>query len=492
MTDASFRMIFRAKAFACVLIGCAAGLSARQAPVFPAVPADLPAGEGITTPCLSSLPGEVLCGRFRVWEDRAAQSGRTIDVAFVVLKALNDRGHTDAYTQFNGGPGAPTTPSAAGLGRAHADIRRERDLIFIDHRGTGNSGGLACGNPFPGGIASRFRTVLPVDHASACRDILQQRADLSQYTTANAMDDLADLAAWLGYSQLNLSGGSYGTREVQVFTRRHPDMVRTAIMNGVAPVHEPVYVHHARYLQDALENLFEDCDANTACHAAYPDLRTELDAVLEKAKSDPAMVEAEGDSLRFGIGALSYALRGLLYGQAGTVPARIHEAYAGMWQPLADYYVARQAWVGAPDGPAGYHFSVLCAEDINGLTRAQIARETANTFMGDMLIGAYRGVCEQWPSARLPETHFQPVHSGKPALFLSGGRDPVTPASGADAVAAFWPNSIHVVVPNGGHGQGGPCIDAMILHLIRTGSVAGIDTSCVSSPPPTRFEIRNR
>jgi hypothetical protein len=29
----------------------------------------------------------------------------------------------------------------------------------------------------------------------------------------------------------------------------------------------------------------------------------------------------------------------------------------------------------------------------------------------------------------------------------------------------------------------------MVLHLIRTGSVEGIDTDCVASPPPTRFEI---
>ena len=27
------------------------------------------------------------------------------------------------------------------------------------------------------------------------------------------------------------------------------------------------------------------------------------------------------------------------------------------------------------------------------------------------------------------------------------------------------------------------------LELIRTGSVEGIDTSCVRSPPPTQFEI---
>ena len=112
----------------------------------------------------------------------------------------------------------------------------------------------------------------------------------------------------------------------------------------------------------------------------------------------------EGASVRFGIGPLSYALRGLLYGQAGTVPARIYEARAGRWQPLADYYIGRQAWVGSSDGLAstGYHYSVLCAEEMNRLTWSRIEQESAGTFMGDHLIGAYKRVCEQWPAATLP------------------------------------------------------------------------------------------
>jgi hypothetical protein len=201
MAEATWWTTLRGAAIACLPLAFAVALSAQQSPEFPDLPADLAAGEGVTQPCLGSMPGEVLCGRFRVWENREARSGRTIDLAFVVLRALNDRGHTDAYTQFNGGPGVAVTPSAARFGEAHDLIRADRDLLFIDHRGTGNSGALSCDNPYPGGIASRFETVLPLDHAAACRDMLQRRTDLSRYTTANAMDDLAEVAAWLGYAQ---------------------------------------------------------------------------------------------------------------------------------------------------------------------------------------------------------------------------------------------------------------------------------------------------
>lgn len=466
------------------------GAAAQQAPSFPTLSADVPVGDGRAEPCLGRLDGEAFCGRFRVYESREARSGRTVDIAFVVLRALNDRGNTDAFTQFNGGPGAPATPAAAGVARALASIREDRDILLVDHRGTGGSGALVCDNPFPGGIASRFETVFPLDHVDACREMLSRRADLSRYTTAAAMDDLADLAAWLGYLQLDLSGGSYGTREAQIFTRRHPDMVRTVILNGVAPVDGGVYVRHARSLQVALSALVAECAAQEACHAAYPDLETVLAEVLATAANDPPEVVVEGETVRFGIGPLSYALRGLLYGRAGSVPARLYEAHAGTWQPLAGYYLSRQAWVGGAGGiPAGYHFSVLCAEDIDPLSWDDIRRSSDGTFMGDFLIAGYKRACDHWPAADLPDDYFVPVLSDKPALLLSGGRDPVTPASGATAVARGWPKALHVVVPNGGHGQGGPCIRAMVVHLVRAGSTEGIDSGCVRSPPPTEFEI---
>jgi pimeloyl-ACP methyl ester carboxylesterase len=465
----------------------AATACAQQAPSFPTLPTEFQAGRGETQPCLDTVDGEVLCGRFRVYENRDDPAGRTIDLAFVVLKALSDQGHTDAYTQFSGGPGAPTTGGASGMARRRADVRADRDILLIDHRGTGNSAALACDNPYPGGIRSRFQTVMPLDHVDACRDRLSRRTDLSQYTTPHAMDDLATLAEWLGYTALNINGGSYGTREAQIFTRRHPDMVRTIIMNGVAPVQDRIYVHHARYLQEALENMYAECEEQAACAEAYPDLEATTTQVLETATSSPRLVRAQGTMLPFRIGPLSYALRGLLYGQSGAVPARIYEAQGGSWQPLADYYVQRQSWVGTD--VAGYHYSVLCAEDIDPLTWPQIEEATAGTFMGDYLIAGYKRACERWPSAVMPDEYFQPVNSEKPALLLSGGRDPVTPVGGGNTMAEGWPNSLHVVVPNGGHGQGGPCISRMIVHLVQTGSVAGIDTSCVRRAPPTQFEI---
>ena len=77
-----------------------------------------------------------------------------------------------------------------------------------------------------------------------------------------------------------------------------------------------------------------------------------------------------------------------------------------------------------------------------------------------------------------------------PALLLSGTRDPVTPPSGAEAVASHLPNSLHLVVPGAGHGGGGPCVQEIQLRFVESGSVEGLDTSCLEARPPTEFVVR--
>lgn len=161
------------------------------------------------------------------------------------------------------------------------------------------------------------------------------------------------------------------------------------------------------------------------------------------------------------------------------LPGLIERAATGEVKPFAEYYVQRTAWVGERGGSAGYHFSVLCAEDIAPLTDEDVARATAGTFMGAHLIDGYRTVCNLWPYARLPASHWTPIRSDIPTLLLSGGRDPVTPPEGGEAVAAHLSHALHVIVPGGGHGVGGPCIDRLILALIETASVERLDPSCV-------------
>ncbi len=459
-------------------------------PTFPTLPEDTPAGSGMMQPCMEELEGRVRCGRYRVWEDRETRAGRTLDLAFVVADALDPQADdSTAATYFFGGPGTSVTVPSPFMISASQELRRHRDLLFLDFRGVGNSGALDCGVPYPGGIQSRFGTIFPVDHIVACRDRLAERAQLDLYTSAQNMDDLDELRAWLNYRTLDLNGGSYGTREIQVFLRRHPESARTAILNAVSPIFLGGYITHARGLQNALDELVAECLDEPRCSTAFPELEEKVSSVLERIRTDPPKVTAEGETVQLGPGELGYALRGLLYRRAGEVPAMVYAAAAGDWQQLADYYVQRSGWVSDAEGEAGMHFSVLCAEDITRVDSAAIARETAGTFLGDYLIGGYAGACEVWPYARLDPSYWEPVASDVPALLLSGTRDPVTPPDGAEAVAKHFSNSLHLVVPGAGHGVGGPCIGEIQRRFVEAGSVEGLDTSCLEARPPTEFVV---
>lgn len=473
-------MAARAIPVLAALLLAPAALAAQQLE-FPSLPADAPAGTGVVEACTAPrLVGDARCGVFRVWEDRERREGRTVDIAFVVLEALKPAERAeDPVVLLPGGPGQAFTPVAVPVSRGFPALRRTRDALLVDVRGVGRSQALHCGIPYPGGLRSRFGALFPLDHVAACRDTLAERASLEHYTTASSVDDIEELRAWLGYRRVNLSGGSYGTRVAQVYMRRHPETVRTAVLNGVAPVAEPGYVHHARLLQRTLDGVLAACAADAECSARHPRLDDAAAAMLARFRDAPVEVELDGERVPFHLADLSYALRGLLYGRADELPALIEGAAGGDVLPLAEYYVERTAWFGEPGGVGGYHLSVLCAEDIDLVTDDMAREATAGTFMGSTLIDSYRAACRIWPHARLPASHFEPVTSDIPTLLLSGSLDPVTPPEGAEAVARHLPNALHVVVPGGGHGVSSPCIERMIAELIESGSLDGVDTSCV-------------
>src|SRR5439155_26227928 len=69
----------------------------------------------------------------------------------------------------------------------------------------------------------------------ACLEKLRwRRVGLGQITTGVLGGALAAVRAALGYERINLWGGSYGTRVVQQYVRRHEDRVRSIVLDGVA------------------------------------------------------------------------------------------------------------------------------------------------------------------------------------------------------------------------------------------------------------------
>jgi pimeloyl-ACP methyl ester carboxylesterase len=87
---------------------------------------------------LPNVDGSALCGVYDVYENRAAKSGRKISLNIVILPALGPSHLPDPVFWLHGGPGAAAT-GAVGIAKGGflEVLRNDRDLVFIDQRGTG-------------------------------------------------------------------------------------------------------------------------------------------------------------------------------------------------------------------------------------------------------------------------------------------------------------------------------------------------------------------
>src|SRR5271155_4102763 len=130
-----------------------------------------------------------------------------------------------------------------------------------------------------------------LEKVRACRAELEKRADLTQYTTSIAADDLDDVRQAMGYDKINLYGGSYGTVAALVYLRRHGDHVRTLTLEGVASPQYRIPLAFPRTTQNSIDQLIERCAADEACHKDFPNLKKEFAALVEQLEKTPAHFE---------------------------------------------------------------------------------------------------------------------------------------------------------------------------------------------------------
>ena len=442
-----------------------------------ALPLLASAAESRPHPCnLRFVAGPALCATLPVWENRTAKAGRRIELNIVILPALQKGRAPDPLFLLHGGPGAAATTLAPGYSRL--PFREQRDIVMVDQRGTGASNPLQC--DFYGDPPDLQRLVtseFPVAQVRACRERLSKIADLRQYTTAVAMDDVDEVRQWLGYGKINLWGGSYGSLAAQVYLRRHEASVRAIVLQGVAPADELVPLHHAAAGQRAIDLLME------RSRSAYPHLRDDFAAMFDRVRGGVTVEvrDRQGRSTRVrpGVGALAEGIRHRLYNDTGTALAgMIHRAAQGDLAPIVQAAVDAELDLNA--GLAmGLLLSVSCSEHVGFITPATAARETAGTFLGDLRIKEQQAACAEWVQAEIPPDSHTLVKSNVPVLLLSGNLDPVTPPSFADRVAKQLPNSLNIVFPNASHGGMAACGRSLMADFLDRGTVKGLDTSCI-------------
>lgn len=441
------------------------------------------------TPCrLRGVPMETLCGTYEVFEDRAARTGRKLRLNLAVVPALAAEPKPDPLFILAGGPGQAATEAAEAVMPALTRVRRQRDIVFLDQRGTGRSNPLDCNQTSPD--ASLAESLEPEPREELFRKCLAgYDADVRLYTTPIAMDDLDEVRDALGYPRVNLWGGSYGTRAALVYLRQHPDRVRTAILDGVAPLGRPLPLTVARDAQRSLDLTLDQCAADPACARAFPDLRERLQALLTRLDQQPVRtrlahpVTGRVEEVELSRKTFTGLLRAPLYTSimSSLTPLVLARAAEGDFAPLVAQGNAQSADL-VEAMSWGMFYSVICAEDVPFASAEAAAQAAAGTIFGSSFADDLQRICGFWPRGTLPEGYHAPVESSAPVLVFSGELDPVTPPSNGEEVLQHLRRGKHVVVPGTGHNTlGQACVSRLVADFLDRGSTDGLDTSCVQS-----------
>lgn len=450
-------------------------------------------------PCkIEGVSGEVRCGSYQVFEDREARSGRTLQLKIVVLPAESKK-EPDPLFILAGGPGQAATENIKFIARTFAQVRRTRDIVLVDQRGTGGSNGLECdlyGTTLQGHLGDLF----PLESIRQCAERWKTRADLRFYTTEIAMADLDEVRATMGYERINLFGTSYGTRAAQVYMRQYPDHLRTVIMKGVTPIGAPLTVPMARDAQRAWDLLCTDCAADSACKSAFPNLKQEFEEVLTRlekgVETEVKNAKGEKEKVRISRAAIAPTIRTSLQSidSSAELPLLIHQAFEGNYSPLAETALSIRR--GFPKVVSlGVFLGISGIEDVGISDEKEVARISNNTFLRDDYFKQLQRAAAILPRKKMPDGYRTPVRSDIPTLLISGFFDPATPPDGAEDVARDLSRSSHIIVRFGSHSYDGmaPCVDKIMADFISRGAVDGINVSCIDEVrrPPFVTKVKS-
>ena len=208
------------------------------------------------------------------------KTGKTIRLWTARIHADSASPATDAILYINGGPGVATVDSVLpGLptGKSFPVLRKERDIILFDQRGSGRSEQALCPSLLTtlNDISNKALSPQAEDDVSraafvACRKEAERAGqDLTDYSTHQTVADIEALRQAFGYSRWNLHSISYGSLVALDAMRTHPATIRAVILNSPYPPNSVTWAEQVSSAAAGYEMIDRACAAQPACHARF-------------------------------------------------------------------------------------------------------------------------------------------------------------------------------------------------------------------------------
>lgn len=274
------------------------------------------------SPGADEVEGEdYYCGVFTVPQNWEEPDGRNLDLAFVVAKATGENPVPDPLIFLTGGPGQSAVHQPLD---AYGQLRTDHDILRLDQRGTGSSQRLsfeeclvlALQNGAPADQIAALRESAvnpfeqgsinppleeqdhPVVNATCSEQFTAQGLDLDQFSTAASARDVVEFVKALEYESFNIHGVSYGTRLAMTIMNNMPGYddapeLRSVVLDSTFPPSVYLVRTDVRSKHDWILQLLDECQADTACNEAYPNLTGRLAALLNRLEEEPLSVSGE-------------------------------------------------------------------------------------------------------------------------------------------------------------------------------------------------------
>ena len=272
------------------MLNSATGQTGTARPVFQQGACDLP---GLSP----EIASRVRCGTVSVPRSYGQTESGVFKLAVVVVKSAQQPALPDPVVYISGGPGAPLTKYAEN--QARHPYAPDRDLILVDQRGVGRSEPSLCPDVAGDLLGATFAVADSITTETqdrrralfmACRDTAKaQGINLDDFGTDTTVEDFEQVRQALGIARWNVVGNSYGTTVAMTLMARHPEAIRSAVLDSVYPPDQVLPPWSAR-VAAARTAFFAMCEQDRACAAAFPDLAGQYRQTLERLSRAPLTV----------------------------------------------------------------------------------------------------------------------------------------------------------------------------------------------------------
>ncbi|HEY6824110.1 MAG TPA: alpha/beta hydrolase, partial [Steroidobacteraceae bacterium] len=324
-----------------------------------------------------------------------------------------------------------------------------------------------------------------------------------------------------------LYGDSYGTYFAQVFALRHPERLRTLVLDGAYPLSGPDYPWYPN-IAPAMRRKFDvACERAPGCRAIPGSSMEHILPALGELRARPFEANVrfgEGHPVKFTADASALAI--LMYaGSPAEASVRELDAAARAFSggdrlPLLRLMAETLGSVDSrdPSGDpvkfsAGLAAAIWCEDpphifDMHLAPEERVAERdriiaerkvsapdtyapfTIDEYRRMPLDYAYIDQCVRWPAAA-PESRPLTFEASRyppvPVLVISGEFDDQTSVADGEAAAARYPHARHIVIANSFHvnalpGARSECAAGLVRRFME--DLTPGDASCAAAVPP--------